>query len=236
MADRAGIGLISAQATVAELVLDDPRRARLLERLGIDYCCGGKRTLAEACRRAGLDPSAVAVALAAADLVPPSAEERDWREVPLDALCAHVVEVHHARLREELPRLSGLLTRVARAHGAEDGRLVEVETTFRELRGELETHLEDEEQRLFPAILSGGAAGDPALVAELEVEHEEAGAALERLRTLTDGFDVDRARCNTHRASLDALRELELDLHRHVHEENNVLFPRALAAARGEAA
>ncbi|HSL65914.1 MAG TPA: hemerythrin domain-containing protein, partial [Gaiellaceae bacterium] len=125
---------------------------------------------------------------------------------------------------------------VAKAHGAEDERLVEVGATFEGLRAELESHLEDEERRLFPAIVSGGAADDPSVVAELEHEHEEAAAALDRLRALTDGFDLGGARCNTHRAALDALRELELDLHRHVHEENNVLFPRALAAARDEAA
>lgn len=228
--------MISTQTTVAQLVLDEPGRARVLERLGLDYCCGGKRTLAEACERKGLDATAVAAALEATEPAPADGEERDWRAVPLPELCAHIVDVHHAWLREELPRLTGLLGRVAKAHGAEDARLVEVASTFDALRAELESHLEDEERRLFPAVVGGGAADDPAVVAELEHEHEEAAAALERLRELTDGFDLERARCNTHRASLDALRELELDLHRHVHEENNVLFPRALAAARGEAA
>lgn len=228
--------MISTETTVAQLVLDDPRRARVLERLGLDYCCGGKRSLADACERKGLDPAAVAAELAAVDGDPAEREERDWRAVPLPELCEHIVDVHHARLREELPRLSGLLARVAKAHGAEDERLVEVGATFEGLRAELESHLEDEERRLFPAIVSGGAADDPSVVAELEHEHEEAAAALDRLRALTDGFDLGGARCNTHRAALDALRELELDLHRHVHEENNVLFPRALAAARDEAA
>jgi regulator of cell morphogenesis and NO signaling len=122
--------MISTETTVAQLVLDDPRRARVLERLGLDYCCGGKRSLADACVRKGLDPTAVAAELAAVDGDPAEREERDWRAVPLPELCEHIVDVHHARLREELPRLSGLLARVVKAHGAEDERLVEVGTTF----------------------------------------------------------------------------------------------------------
>ena len=185
---------IDAHTTLAEVVTAEPSLARELERRGLDYCCGGKRSLVEACERKGLDPAAVAAELAAVDGDPAEREERDWRAVPLPELCEHIVDVHHARLREELPRLSGLPARVAKAHGAEDERLVEVGATFEGLRAELESHLEDEERRLFPAIVSGGAADDPSVVAELEHEHEEAAAALDRLRALTDGFDLGGAR------------------------------------------
>ena len=117
-----------------------------------------------------------------------------------------------------------------RAHG--DGRpeLSELRDTFVALRSELEEHIATEETQLFPLVRIGGPY-DAEQVAELEHDHASAGSALATLRDLSDGYDLDRALCNTHRATLDGLRELELDLHQHIHEENNVLFPRALATA-----
>ena len=102
--------------------------------------------------------------------------------------------------------------------------------TFVALRTDLEAHLAAEEELLFPLVRSDGPY-DAAQLDELEHDHEWAGTALARMRGLTDGYDLDGALCNTHRAALDGLRELELDLHQHIHEENNVLFPRLLAAA-----
>ena len=156
--------------------------------------------------------------------------ERDWASAPLSELCDHIVTAHHDHLREELPRLGGLLEKVVRAHG--DGRpeLSELRGTFVTLRSELEEHIATEETQLFPLVRSGGPY-DAEQVAELEHDHASAGSALARLRDLSDGYDLDHALCNTHRATLDGLRELELDLHQHIHEENNVLFPRALATA-----
>ena len=226
---------ISTATTVGELVVDDPARARIFEQLGLDYCCGGKRPLAEACRERGLDPDTVVAMLNAAAASGRGTGE-DWSRTPLAELCDHIVEAHHGFLRRELPRLSTLVEKVESAHAAQSPALHEVRTVFEELRAELESHTEDEERVVFPACrdLDAGAGGDEGLAARfatLESEHEAAGAHLERLSELTGHFDVTRALCNTHRATLDALRELELDLHEHIHEENNILFPRALAAA-----
>ncbi|MGZ4354367.1 MAG: hemerythrin domain-containing protein [Gaiellaceae bacterium] len=140
-------------------------------------------------------------------------------------LCEHIVSTHHARLRGELPPLSTLLDKVVKAHGKDDARLVFVRSAFADLRAELEQHIDEEERVLFPAI----AAGDTVTASSFEDDHERAGALLERLSELTDGYDLRSALCNTHRATLDALAELQLDLHQHIHEENNVLFPRAAA-------
>ncbi|MCZ7590101.1 MAG: iron-sulfur cluster repair di-iron protein [Gaiella sp.] len=222
--------MIDPSRTVAELVLEQPSRARVFDELGVDYCCGGKRSLHEACEARGVDVQAAVSALGAAVDEPAGETERNWAEVPLVELCDHIVAAHHDRLREELPRLDGLLEKVVRAHGAERPELAEIRETFTALRAELEEHMTTEEEDLFPLVARGGPY-DESQVAELEHEHEFAGSSLARLRELSGGYDLDRALCNTHRATIDGLRELELDLHQHIHEENNILFPRALTAA-----
>lgn len=211
--------MVEPTATVADLVLERPARARVLERLGLDYCCGGRRSLADACARKGLDVDAVAAELEAA---PAGRDGCDVAALSPPELCDHVVAVHHAYLREELPRIAGLLDRVVHAHSKHDPRLVFVRSAFLDLRAELERHTAEEEAELFPAIAAGGAHA----VGRFEDDHAAAGALLERLSELTDGYDADAALCNTHRATLHALAELQDDLHRHIHEENNVLFPR----------
>ena len=227
---------IDPSRTVAELVLEQPARARVFEELGLDYCCGGKRSLTDACAARGVDTATALAGLAAVAGAPAShGETTDWREAPLAELCDHIAGVHHARLREELPRLDGLIATILRVHGDDRPELEQVQTTFVELRSELEEHMTAEEERLFPLCRSG-AALDAGAIELLEDEHQAAGDALEQLRALTDGFDAGQALCNTHRATLDGLREFELDLHQHIHEENNVLFPRVLGLQPGAAA
>jgi regulator of cell morphogenesis and NO signaling len=220
--------MIDPSRTVAELVLERPSRSRVFEQLGIDYCCGGKRSLTDACEARGLAPADALAALEAAQ--DEHTGERDWTQASLRELCDHIVSSHHEPLREELPRLDALLEKVVRAHGDERPELAELRDTFTALRSELEEHMVTEEQQLFPLVRSGGPY-DAEQVAELEHEHEWAGSALAKLRELSGGYDLDRALCNTHRATIDGLHALEVDLHQHIHEENNVLFPRALAAA-----
>ncbi len=217
--------MISPSTTVAELVLERPARARLFERLGLDYCCGGKRPLSEACARRGLDVATVVAVLETDDL-PAAGDERDWREAPLAELVEHIVSVHHGYLREELPRLSTLLAKVEKAHGKDLPDLVTVRDVFEQLREELEQHIGEEEQALFPAILDGSDTS----VSAFEDDHAKAGLLLARLSELTDRYDTAAALCNTHRAAVDALGALERDVHQHIHEENNILFPRAAAA------
>jgi regulator of cell morphogenesis and NO signaling len=221
---------IDPTTTLGELVLDDPARAELFERLGIDYCCRGSRTLEEACAQQGLDAPTVAAVL---DANPPATRggghEFDAAHASTAELCDHIVEAHHDRLRLELPRLADTMATVVRVHAADEPGLNDVARIYHGLRDELETHMEREEQHLFPACVAvdaGERAVDDELLAELEHEHTDVGEALLVLRDLTSGFDVEHARCGTHRALLDGFRELERDLHRHIHEENNVLFPR----------
>jgi regulator of cell morphogenesis and NO signaling len=228
------VSTISTDTHVAALVLEEPARARVFERLGIDYCCGGGVPLGDACAEKGLDPAEVVAALA--DPGPADADDVDWAGVSIPELVDHIVDHHHAYLREELPPLSALVEKVARAHGDAHPELREVQATFMDVAAELTGHMAKEELVLFPAcreLAEGGATG-PAISVEAPIEvmlheHQEVAAGLRRLRELTDGYAPPTDACNSYRALLDRLETLESDTHRHVHEENNVLFPRALA-------
>jgi regulator of cell morphogenesis and NO signaling len=233
---------IAPTASLAELAAEQPARTRLFERLHLDYCCGGSRSLAAACADRGLDAATVARLLDAiegeASAVDP-VEDRDWRRAGIAELCDHIVSVHHERLRAELPRIAGLLATVVRVHGEGRPELEITERAFAVLRAELEPHLAEEEEYLFPACraLAGEAAGasdfDVSALERHRAEHAGVGSGLAALRELAGGYDDAEALCSTHRALLAALRDFESDLHRHVHEENNLLFPRVLELAAG---
>jgi regulator of cell morphogenesis and NO signaling len=234
---------ITPEMPVGRLVAEDPRRARLFERLGIDYCCGGRAPLGRACRAKGLDVAAVLRELEAGeDEAEPRYDEHgpfDGSTATMGEVIGHIVATHHAYLYRELPRLADLAGRVVNAHGNRHPELRELRDVFESLGDELRSHMVKEEQVLFPIIarleaaiempgLRCGGVGNPIRV--MEHEHDDAGAALARLRALTDGYTPPADACPTYRALLDGLAELEADLHLHIHEENNILFPRARAA------
>lgn len=225
--------LIDPDTSLGALVAERPARAELFEQLRLEYCCGGRQTLGEACAARALDPAAVSAMLVAFDAESrqtDSAEDTDWREAGAAALCAHIVTVHHDGLREAFPRLEGLLSTVVRVHAGREPRLRDVERLFGEIRASLEPHLASEENELFPACIAAERTGTPVparMLSEHESEHVELGHALVALRILCDGYERDAGLCNTHRALLDGLEAFEQDLHRHVHEENNILLPRA---------
>jgi len=230
---------ITSESTVGEIVRAVPARSRILESLGIDYCCGGKKTLAEACRGKNLEPAAVIAMLAAHD-AGPQVTSANPDAMTLSELCDHIEFVHHGYLREELPRLDFMTHKVAAVHGDHEPRLVEVRRVFEAFHAEMTAHTHEEEYFLFPAIRQlESANGDKAAVlarlkqtfAKLEAEHENAGAALARFKTLTDSYTPPEWACNTFRALYDRLAMLEQNTHLHVHQENNVLFPRAQALA-----
>jgi regulator of cell morphogenesis and NO signaling len=245
------------QATVGQLVTERPARARVFESFGIDYCCGGKKPLSQACGERGLDARMVLGVLAAFDQQP-APGERDWSKAGLAELADHVEATHHAYLKQELPRLAFLTARVATRHGDRRPELVEIHEIFLRFQAELESHMAKEERVLFPLCraLDAAAAGAqpshaqpsqaqlPAShcasvktpIAVMVREHEDAGEALARFRELTDDFTPPADACNTWHAMYDALQQLERDMHEHVHQENNILFPRAIQAERQRAA
>lgn len=228
---------ITVETTVGELVRAVPARSRIFENLGIDYCCGGKKPLAEVCRTKGLDPATVVAMLSALDGAPdPAAANPD--AMTLSELCDHIERAHHDYLREELPRLDFMTRKVAAVHGDHEPRLHEVRRVFEQFQAEIASHTREEEEQVFPAIRqlesangekTTAAASLQTAFAKLESEHENAGAALEHFAQLTDRHTPPEWACNTFRAMYDALAKLERNMHQHVHKENNVLFPRALA-------
>jgi regulator of cell morphogenesis and NO signaling len=216
-----------------------PARSRIFENLGIDYCCGGKKPLAEVCRAKGLDPATVVAMLAALDTAPETVSANP-DAMGLAELCDHIERTHHDHLREELPRLDFMTRKVAAVHGDHEPRLLEVRRVFESFNAEMTAHTDEEEAVVFPKIrqletANGDRAGIVAELkaglAKLESEHESAGGALERFKELTDSYTPPDWACNTFRALYDGLRQLEKNMHQHVHKENNVLFVKALAAA-----
>lgn len=220
--------------TVGEIVAERPTLARVFQAYGIDFCCQGGRTLREACERKSIAPEGVLESLNAGMLEKCEPGENPALLPPVE-LADYIVETHHTYLRSELPRLHAMTKRVAQVHGGHTPSLVEVDEVFGAMADELAGHMMKEEQILFPAIaaMSQGGAVMPldGPIACMLHEHDDAGAALSRMRELTNGFTPPAEACNTYRALFAGLLELEDDLHRHIHLENLVLFPAALAMA-----
>ena len=227
------------QTTVGQLVAERPDRSRIFETLKIDYCCGGKKPLAEACLKRGLDIDAVLETLRQADAQADqiNADSVDPDTLSLTDLADHIEQTHHAYLRAEFPRLDKMTDKVLQVHGKAEPRLATVRQAYCDLRDELTSHMRKEEEILFPMIrqleqtegpiaFHCGSIANP--IHQMEFEHEHAGNALATIRTATDDFQPPQWACNTYRAMIDGLAQLERDLHLHIHKENNVLFPKAI--------
>jgi regulator of cell morphogenesis and NO signaling len=235
--------MLTAQSTLRSIALENPATIRVFERHHLDYCCGGRRPLAEACAEKGLDLAAVLTEMDAS-LAGTATAERDFTQATLAELIRHIVQTHHAFVRSELPRLYPLAEKVARKHGPVHPPYVEVEHQLRQLGAELMDHLAKEEAILFPYIealeksRNGGElphACFATVASPIQMmlhEHEAAGALLEKMRTATNGFTPPADACPTLAGLLHGLAEFERDLHRHIHLENNLLFPRAIAMER----
>lgn len=224
-------------ATVGSFVRQKPSRSRVFESLKIDYCCGGKTPLHQACERKGIDAAEVMKQIEASDAAAETSDLTDADSMTLTELADHIEATHHAYLREELPRLDFMTEKVSRVHGEKDERLFRMREAFVALKAELEPHMMKEEKILFPLIrqleasqssseFHCGSVANP--IRQMEHEHDQAGNALEILREVTDGYEPPEWACNTYRAMLDSLQKLEADMHQHVHKENNVLFVKAL--------
>jgi len=230
---------IDTQRTVSEIALERPQAAAVFEKLGIDYCCGGKKPLAAACEEAGVDLNHVEGLLEGAGNG--QSGDVNWSEQSLASLISHIVEKHHAYCREEGLRLQPLLAKVVSKHGEHNPELSQVQDAFSSLRNELGMHMMKEEQMLFPYIIAledsathksapprapFGTVQNP--VRMMVQEHDDAGHLLKEIRSLTGNFTAPQNACTSFKALYQGLEAFEADLHRHIHLENNILFPRAI--------
>ena len=225
-----------AETVVGKIVARHPKVASVFEKHQIDYCCRGGTTLVEACKIQGVDIDEVAAEIEQVQNSGVSTDETNWNEAPLTVLADHIVDTHHAFLTTELPRVSGLTEKVFNAHGEKRPELAKVKEAFKLMREELESHMAKEENILFPAIRTLDSQGGPQSfpfgsvanpIGMMEHEHDDAGNALRRLRELTEDYKPPQGACPTYCVMLESLENLELDLHTHIHKENNILFPRA---------
>jgi regulator of cell morphogenesis and NO signaling len=227
--------------TVREIALENPASIRVFEAFGIDYCCGGRKPLAEACaaKNIALDTVITALENGSASSAPLS---EDWNAQSLGALAAHIVNAHHAYVRRELPRLAELAGKVVNRHGDTKPELPQIQAKVAQISEELTEHLAKEEVVLFPYITKLERAKDEGTakphgcfgtvaspIAMMTQEHEAAGALLVEIRQLSGDYTPPVGACPTFHAFYNGLHEFEQDLHQHIHLENNILFPRAMA-------
>lgn len=212
--------------TLAQFAVRHAGASRVFHRHGLDFCCGGGVTLADACARKGLDAGAIAAELQAAIAAAPPGVR--WDERPLPELVEHLLAHFHAAHREEVPRLLEMARKVEHVHGDKGSCPRGLADHLARMADELEEHMQKEEQVLFPMLLAGRGrmAGMPIQV--MEEEHVAHGENLARLRALAHGYVPPAEACNTWTALYLGLAELERDLMEHIHLENNVLFRRAL--------
>ena len=237
---------VDLNKTVRDLAVENPAATRVLEKFGIDYCCGGGKSLREACSAANVAPDKLVESLQATDQGKNTNGNKDWKSELLSDLIDHIVEKHHAYTRDELQRLEPLLAKVCSVHGQRHPELTKIKQLFAGLSQELTMHMMKEEQVLFPyisrmeeAVLERRPIMPPMFgtvrnpVQMMMHEHDDAGQALHEMRELSGGYTPPQDACISFQTLYRALDEFERDLHQHIHLENNILFPRAVEMERG---
>jgi len=226
--------------TLAQIVNDNHKAATVFEKYNLDFCCKGKRSLQAACEEKDLPAERIAAEL---DLVANKngSEPVDFSKLSLTALADHIVSTHHEYTKRELPQIFYYLQKVSFKHGDRHSELNKIFEKFSELRDDMVMHMQKEEQVLFPRIkeLEKAVQNDqPAFsniqipITVMEDEHEHAGNLLKEIRDLSNNYNPPGDACTTYRLSFAALQAFEEDLHRHVHLENNILFPRAIELSK----
>jgi regulator of cell morphogenesis and NO signaling len=220
--------------TLSQIVTDNYQAARVFENYGLDFCCKGKRPLATVC-----DEKKIAVEKVLEDLYQAMAADDDLFEfdsMSLTELAEYIVRVHHSYVKLNMPQISNFALKVATKHGEHFPYMKEVYFLFAELAEEMDKHMEKEEKILFPKIKllelvaseNTNANYLKGPIDVMEQEHDHAGAIMQKIRQLTNNYTAPENACTTFRLTLEALRAFEEDLHRHVHLENNILFPKAI--------
>ncbi len=227
--------------TVREIAIADPTTIRVFESLGIDYCCGGRRPLSDACECVKV-PVARVLEMFAEAAQSPAEQGTRWNDAPLAAITAHIVDKFHALARQEIVRLQPLLEKVSSKHGAQHPELLAIKELFTAIGQELYPHMLKEEQIVFPYIQTMESAVmaqrpiTPAFfgslqspIAKLLADHDDAGELTSKIRALSNNYQAPAEACPSYLGLYQGLKEFERDLHQHVHLENNLLFPKAIA-------
>jgi len=223
--------------TVGSIAAKDYRKAEVFKKLGIDFCCGGEKSLKEASKEAGISEEQLRQELENADTVTASASQ-DYNKWKLDFLADFIANTHHQYIRDNATVISGLADKVAQRHGPQHPELGSLAERVNALMNDLLSHLDKEEKVLFPAIKSlvsnqnnGSAdtASIKSIIDNMHVEHDHAGNDLKYLRKLTNGYTLPPDACNSYNYLFEKLQEFEDDLFKHIHLENNILFPKAVA-------
>jgi len=231
-------GVDDVGETVGQIASKDIRKADAFRRLGIDFCCGGKRKLKDALRDAGVTQEQFEETLAAAAAMPASQQPLDFAAWQPGFLIDYIVNVHHQHVRENGPVIEGLAAKVASRHGDRHPELFALSEQVQLLLSDLYSHLEKEEGVVFPAIKQLLEARDKEgmqdapdlnlVIGLMEVEHASAGDDLKRLRKISNDYQLPQAACNSYTYLFEKLKEFENNLFNHIHLENNILFPKAL--------
>jgi regulator of cell morphogenesis and NO signaling len=236
--------MLNSDTTIRTIVADDFRAASVFERHGIDFCCGGNRSVADACGELGVDAAAVETELEAAmaSAGPGLPRYNTWQ---LDFLIGYIVTNHHGYVRQAIETLRVHTRKVAEVHGDRHPEVKAIAERFENIAGELTRHMAKEEQVLFPYInglvaaardggatpvAPFGAVANP--IRMMEIEHQAAGDEMASIRKLSGGYVPPADACTTFTVTYQELQAFEADLHQHVHLENNILFPKSLVLER----
>lgn len=230
----------STDTKVKDIALLNPGARRVLEDAGVDYCCGGGKSLHDACLHAGVAADEILERLRRnTELAGPG--DKEWRSAPLAELTRHIRERHHQYVRDAIPRVRALLANIREEHGLKHREIEEIEKLFGDVAWEMTAHMQKEEHILFPYIdaLERSASGQGALeppffqtvrnpIYAMMKEHDSAGELVRKIRKASSEYKAPADACTSYQAAYQELREFEEDLHLHVHLENNILFPRAV--------
>ncbi len=215
---------LSADQTLADIAVAVPAASRVFQATGLDYCCGGRRTLQDACREKNLDAESVLESIRAQE----PGTSVSFEHQPLAAIIQHILERYHEPLKRELPELRRMAETVEQKHAEKDSCPRGLARHLAGIHESVLSHLEKEEKILFPMIIAGHGARAAGPIQVMEMEHDEHGANLARTRELTADYTPPPEACPTWRALYLRLEQLQTDLMDHIHLENHVLFPRAL--------
>lgn len=226
--------------SLAQIVNTNHRAASVFEKYHLDFCCKGKRTLEQACTESELKIEEILSELEKTEQGNSCSVPVNYEKMSLSQLTSYIIATHHSYVKKEMPAILGYLQKVASKHGGLHTEMIKVLEIFSAVKNEMEHHMQKEEVILFPRIKETErqlAEGTEIIInntyllspiSMMEQEHDYAGSAMAEIRQLTNNYNPPDDACTTYKLSLAALNTFELDLHQHVHLENNILFPKAL--------